>query len=105
LCEEFRKLKHGFAPEELARARAQLKSGLLMSLEATSARVEQHASHMLTFGRPFDSSELIRRIDAVDDAAVARVVARFASAPPTFAALGPIGKVEAYERLAERLKA
>ena len=67
LCEEFAKLKHGFGPEELARARAQLKSGLLMSLEATSARVEQHAAHMLTFGRPFDSAELIRRIDAVDE--------------------------------------
>ncbi|MGA2088845.1 MAG: pitrilysin family protein [Stellaceae bacterium] len=105
LCEEFAKLKHGFGPEELARARAQLKSGLLMSLEATSARVEQHAAHMLTFGRPFDSAELIRRIDAVDESAVARVAARFASARPTFAALGPIGKVEAYERLAERLGA
>jgi len=33
------------------------------------------------------------------------VAARFASARPTFAALGPIGKVEAYERLAERLGA
>ncbi len=105
LCEEFRKLKHGFKPEELARARAQLKSGLLMSLEATSARVEQHANHMLTFGRPFDSNELIRRIDAVDDAAVARVTARLASARPTFAALGPINRVESYERLAERLGA
>jgi predicted Zn-dependent peptidase len=103
LCEEFRKLKHGFRPEELARARAQLKSGLLMSLEATSARVEQHANHMLTFGRPFDSNELIRRIDDVDDAAVARVTARLASARPTFAALGPINRVESYERLAERL--
>ena len=105
LCDEFRKLGQGFAPEELARARAQLKSGLLMSLEATSARAEHQANHMLTFGRPFDAGELIRRIDDVDDAAVARVVSRFASARPTFAALGPIGKVEAYERLAERLGA
>jgi hypothetical protein len=58
---------------------------------------------MLTFGRPFDSNELIRRIDDVDDAAVARVTARLASARPTFAALGPINRVESYERLAERL--
>jgi len=105
LCEEFAKLGGGFRPEELARARAQLKSGLLMSLEATSARVEQHAGHMFTFGRPFDSAELIRRIDEVDDASVARVISRLFSAPPTFAALGPIKQVEAYERLAERLEA
>jgi predicted Zn-dependent peptidase len=105
LCDEFAKLKLGFSPDELARARAQLKSGLLMSLEATSARVEQHAGHMSTFGRPFDSGELIRRIDEVDGAAVARVAARLSSAKPSFAALGPIKQVEAYERLAERLEA
>src|SRR5665213_2534224 len=48
LCEEIRKLDGGFRPDELDRARAQLKAGLLMSLESTGARAEQHASHMLS---------------------------------------------------------
>jgi predicted Zn-dependent peptidase len=104
LCDELGKLDKGFAAEELQRARAQLKAGTLMALEATGARVEQNAGYMLTFGKPFDAAEVIRRIDAVDDAAVARVVARLKSAKPTFAALGPIGQVEDYDRLARRLQ-
>ena len=74
LCDEARKLDDGFSPGELARAKAQMKAGLLMSLESTSARCEQMAQHMLIHGTPFDPADLVRRIDAVDDAAIARVV-------------------------------
>jgi len=105
LCDEIRKLERGFDPVELDRARAQLKAGLLMSLEATAARAEQHGNHMLIFDRPFDAADTIRRIDAVDEAAVARVATRLVAARPTFAALGPIGAVEDYDRLARRLAA
>ena len=104
LCDELAKLDKGFAAEELQRARAQLKAGTLMALEATGARTEQHAGHLLTFGKPFDAAEVIRRIDGVDAAAVARVAARLKSARPTFAALGPVGRVEGYERLVQRLQ-
>jgi hypothetical protein len=34
---------------------------------------------------------------------VARVAARLRTAPPTLTALGPIGRVDAYQRLVERL--
>jgi predicted Zn-dependent peptidase len=104
LTEEIRKLARGLAPEELARARAQLKAGLLMSLEGTSARCEQQASHMLVFGRPLDPAELVRHIDAVDEDAVMRVARRLTSDAPTLAALGPIGRIEDYQSLAEQLK-
>jgi predicted Zn-dependent peptidase len=103
LCDEIRKLAAGLAPAELSRARAQLKAGLLMSLESTTARCEQQAAHMLVFGRPLDLGEMVQRIDAVDAAAVARVAQRLGTAPPTLAALGPIARVETYQRLAERL--
>jgi len=103
LCDEARKLDDGFAPAELARAKAQMKSGLLMSLESTSARCEQMAQHMLIHGTPFDPAEVVRRIDAVDDAAVRRIVARWRSAPPTLVALGPVGRLEDFSRLQARL--
>jgi len=105
LCDEIRNLAAGLAPAELERARAQLKAGLLMSLESTTARCEQQAAHMLVFGRPLDMAEMVARIDAVDAAAVARVAQRLRTAPPTFAALGPVGRVAAYSRLVERLGA
>src|SRR6185312_1507355 len=94
LCEEIKRLGDGLAPSELERARAQLKAGLLMSLEGTAARCEQQAAHMLVFGRPLDMQELIQHIDEVDETSVARVAKRLFSAPPTVTALGPVGRVE-----------
>jgi len=105
LCDEIRKLERGFAAAELDRARAQLKASLLMALEATSARAEQHANHMLLFGTPFEVGDAVRKIEAVDGAAVARVARRLQSANPTFVALGPVGAVEDFGRLKARLAA
>ncbi|HTV88211.1 MAG TPA: pitrilysin family protein [Stellaceae bacterium] len=103
LCEEAQKLADGLMPVELARAKAQMKAGLLMSLESTGARCEQMAQHMLIHGTPFDPADMVRRIEAVDDAAIDRVVRRWHSAPPTLAALGPVGRLESFDRLRARL--
>ena len=103
LCNETRKLADGFTAVELARAKAQMKAGILMSLESTSARCEQMAQHLLIHGTPFDPAEIVRCIDAVDDAAIRRIVARWRSAPPTLVGLGPVGGLEDFERLRARL--
>ena len=50
---------------EIARAKAQMKAGLLMALESCSSRAEQLARHMLAYGRPLTVEELVARIDAV----------------------------------------
>jgi predicted Zn-dependent peptidase len=105
LCEEAIKLQDGFTAIELRRAKAQMKAGLLMSLESTSARCEQLAQHLLIYGTPFDPPEVVRRIEAVDDAAIRRVVARWRSAPPTVTALGPLSRLEDYDKLQARLVA
>ena len=105
LCNEIRRLSNGLERAELERARAQLKAGLLMSLESTTARCEQQAAHMLVFGRPLDLAEMVTRIDAVDAAAAERVARRLWTAPPTLTALGPVGRIETYQRLIERLGA
>src|SRR5262249_20489615 len=103
LCAETVRLDDGFTPVELQRAKAQMKAGLLMSLESPSARCEQMAQHLLIHGTPFDPAEIVHRIDAVDDAAIRRIVARWRSAPPTLVGLGPVGGVEDFERLRARL--
>ncbi len=105
LCDEAMRLEDGLAPGELARAKAQMKAGLLMSLESTGARCEQMAQHMLVHGTPFDPADIVRHIEAVDDAAIARVVARWRGATPTLAALGPLGQLEDFDRLRTRLGA
>jgi len=105
LCDETMRLADGLTEVELARAKAQMKAGLLMSLESTGARCEQMAQHMLIHGTPFDPADLVRRLEAVDDAAIGRVVAGWRAAPPTLAALGPVGRLEDFERLRARLAA
>ncbi|MEW6767184.1 MAG: pitrilysin family protein [Pseudomonadota bacterium] len=50
---------------EIARAKAQMKAGLLMALESCSARAEQMARHVLIYGRPLTVEELVAKIDAV----------------------------------------
>jgi predicted Zn-dependent peptidase len=102
ICEEIRKVGAGLVPDELRRARAQLKAGILMSLESTSARCEQLAQHLLVYGELLDVHEIVAKIEAVDDAAVMRVARRVTTARPTFAALGQIGHIEHFDRIVAR---
>ena len=50
---------------EVARAKAQLKVGLLVALESSSARAEQIARQHLAFGRIIRREEIIAKIDAI----------------------------------------
>jgi predicted Zn-dependent peptidase len=61
------------------------------------------AQYMLIHGTPFDPAEMVQRIEAVDNDAIGRVVARWHSAPPTLAALGPVDELEDFERVRARL--
>ena len=90
----------GAEDAEIARARAQIKAGILMSLESTAARCEQLARQMIVFKRPIPVDETIARIDAVDGAAIRRVAERLLSGPLTITALGPVPDLEDLEKLA-----
>jgi len=50
---------------EVARAKAQMKAGLLMALESCSSRAEQLARHILAYGRPQTLAEMVAKIDGV----------------------------------------
>ena len=90
LCDEINKIAEAaVSHEELARTKAQIKAGILMSLESTSARCERLAQHMFLYGRPLTSEEIVAQIEAVDEAAVLRAARRVMASKPSFAALGP----------------
>lgn len=91
---------------EVSRAKAQLKSSLLMGLERPSARAEQIASQLLAYGRVLSIEELTERLDAVDAATVRRFGQRvMVSAQPAMAAVGPLGKLESHATFARRFGA
>jgi len=89
--------------EEVARAKAQLKSSFLMGLERPSARAEMIAGHVFNFGRVLSVEEMTEKLDAVDAAQVRRFGSKvMESANPSVATLGPAGKLERYGIFAGR---
>jgi len=103
LAEETMKVTLGVNADELHRARAQFRAGLLMSLESTDARGERLSRQISTWGRPLTLEEVVERIDAVDEAAVVRVAQRIVRGTPTLAAMGPIDKLAAFDALKARV--
>lgn len=89
---------------EIARVKAQMKAGLLMALESSSARAEQLARQMLAWGRPIPLSELVAKIEAVTvDGVRAAGRALIARGRPAIAALGPDKGLEKVATIAESL--
>ncbi len=103
VCDEVMKVTQEVGEDEVHRARAQLKASILMSLESTSSRCEQLARQLLIYGRPVPTAEMVERVEAVDAATVRRVARRLFTTTPTFAAMGPLDKVETYEQVRARL--
>ena len=89
---------------EVARAKAQMKAGLLMALESTEARLGQIARQMLAYGRPIPLDEIVAKVDAVTVAS-ARAAGRalIGRGRPAIAALGPGNGLESTAAIAESL--
>ncbi|MEE2997932.1 MAG: pitrilysin family protein [Pseudomonadota bacterium] len=82
---------------ELARSRAQIKAGVLMSLESTSSRAERLARHLITHDRIVSVEEISSRIDAVSAEDIRRVAGRLLASAPTVTAIGPVGNMPDYD--------
>jgi predicted Zn-dependent peptidase len=100
---ELEDIAENLSATEVERAKAQLRAGLLMGLERPAARAEQIASHMLNFGRVVPVAELVEELEAVDVGAVRRFAAQvIGTDQPSLVALGPIERVESYDKFAAR---
>lgn len=88
---------------EVERAKAQIKAGLLMSLESTSARAEQLARQLLVADRVIPVEELIGRVDDVSPDHMRKVAARILQeARPSIVVVGAGRKSAACAAAAER---
>ena len=76
------------ASAELDRAKAQLKTGLLMSLESCFARAEQMARQIIGVGRTVPPEELIEKVDRVTGEDVRAFAERLLAKPPAVAVVG-----------------
>jgi predicted Zn-dependent peptidase len=85
-----RKAAEDVSEVEVARARAQMKVGLLASLESPGGKLEQMARQVLLFGRAIPREELSARLDAVTLDDVRAAGRSLLGHQPTIAAVGPL---------------
>ena len=91
--------------EELTRARAQMKAGLVMGLESPSARAERLARSLMIWGETPDLDRTIAKIDAVTKADIRAAAAALADARPTLAYYGPVKAAPDLDAFQARLAA
>ncbi|MET3793099.1 M16 family metallopeptidase [Aquamicrobium terrae] len=94
---ELQKAGEGILQEELDRARAQYRAGLIMSGESPASRASQIARQLLLFGRPIPKEELMERLSALTVERLTDLSGRLFSTKPTLAAVGPVGTLTSYE--------
>lgn len=91
---------------EINRARAQMKAGLMMSLESPAARCERLARMIGIWGYVPDLEEIIGKINAVTAPSVMQYAERLCdTTAPSIALYGPVKSAPSVDHLSERLVA
>ncbi len=103
IVSELQKTGEHITQEELDRARAQYRAGLVMSAESAASRASQIARQILLFGRPIPKEELVERLSALTVDRLTDLSGRLFSTRPTIAAVGPIGSLAAYDAIRDAL--
>jgi predicted Zn-dependent peptidase len=103
IISELQKSGDEILQEELDRARAQYRAGLIMSAESPASRASQIARQMLLFGRPIGKDELMERLSALTVERLRDLSSRLFSTKPTVTAVGPVGTLAPYEAIREAL--
>ena len=105
LCDEISRLASTLTEDEIARARTQLKSNLLMGMESTGARAERAGQQMLLYDRVVSVEELVEKIENVTPETLATSARRLLESAPTLATIGPATNMESFEAIRRRLAA
>ena len=101
--DEMKRAAEDMGPEEVARARAQMKAGMLMGLESPSNRAERLARLVQIWDTVPPLSDTVARIDAVTTGDVREFAETMATqAPAALALYGPVSDAPSLIRLQER---
>ncbi len=103
LLNELHRAGEEITAEELNRARAQYRAGLVMAAENPGSRASQIARQLLLYGRPIPMEELLDRLSKITVERLSDLAGRLFSTAPTVAAIGPIGSMPAFETVRDRL--
>ena len=104
VIDEIQSAAETLTEKEVARAKAQMKAGILIALESSSARAEQLARQLITHGRPIPVEEIVAKVDAVTvESARAAGRALIRRSRPALAVLGRGRGLESVATIAESL--
>ncbi len=103
ICDEINKVGSTIKLEELERAKAQLRSSILMSRESMMSRADQNAKALLLHGNIRSSDEIIDMINAVNIGSLENISKQIFSKIPTLAALGSLNELEDFDMIKKRL--
>ncbi|MDW4499466.1 pitrilysin family protein [Sulfitobacter sp. D35] len=101
--DEMKRAASDMSPAEIARARAQMKAGLLMGLESPSNRAERLARLVQIWDRVPPLEETVALIDSVTTGDVREFAEQMAARAPMAAALyGPVDAAPTLQQMQER---
>ena len=104
IIQELQRAGDGITQHELDRARAQIRAGLLMSMESPTARAGQIARQILLYGRPISNEEMMDRLDALSVERITDLAGRlFSESIPTLSAVGPLDGLPDLLEISNRL--
>ncbi|GAB1478732.1 pitrilysin family protein [Paracoccaceae bacterium] len=103
--DELKRAADDMTEAEVARARAQIKAGMLMGLESPSSRAERIARLLAIHGRVPGVDEAVARIDAVTVSGVRRYAGEVTGAGAALALYGPVEDAPTLEAIRARLAA
>ncbi|MBC7478453.1 MAG: insulinase family protein [Pseudorhodobacter sp.] len=103
--DELKRASDDMSEPEVARARAQIKAGMLMGLESPSSRAERIARLLAIYGRVPDVDEAVARINAVSTADVRRYAGTLTESGTALALYGPVAAAPTLDDIRARLRA
>lgn len=102
VADEFHKIALSVTDEEVMRAKAQIKAGILMSLENTTSRMEQLGRQQMIFGRHIPREEVLEKIEAIDAKSITNIATRILKGSNlSLGAIGPLDTVDNYDKIAK----
>lgn len=105
--QQFHEMASSITEAELKRAKAQVKSSLLMACESTSSRAEKIISDYAIFGRFISLEEIMKQIDAISAIDLQVIVRQLLDSTkvykPTVAIVGRVKGLQVYDTVLKRI--
>ena len=99
LCDELANSNKNLTEEEIKRAKAQIKSALVMSMESSSSNAGTAAYQLIRFNKLIDVDERIKKINNVTKESIEKVIFKILRSKPTIASIGPIDNLDKIEKI------